>query len=71
LVPRGESGDVIGDVAVVRERLKTWRETGFLTVGSGAKWMVEAETVCVHADSPGSVAIARVVREVVREREET
>ena len=68
LVPRGEAGDVIGDVAVVRERLRAWRETGFLTVGGGKKWMVEAETICVHADSPGSLAMARVVREVVGER---
>jgi len=68
LVPRGEAGDVIGDVAVVRERLMAWRETGFLTVGGGGKWLVEAETVCVHADSPGSVAMARAVREVLGER---
>jgi UPF0271 protein len=65
LVPRGEAGDVIGEVAVVRERLKAWLETGFISVEGGKKWMVEAETVCVHADSPASVATAQAVRELL------
>jgi UPF0271 protein len=64
-VPRGEAGEVIGNVAVVAERLKAWKETGFLTVAGGKKWMVEAETVGLQGDWPGSVVVARAVREVL------
>jgi UPF0271 protein len=68
LVPRGEAGALIGDAAEVGRRIGVWRETGFLEVRGGKKWLVEAETVCVHADSPGSVEVARVVRGVLGER---
>jgi len=71
LVPRGEAGALIGDAAEVGRRIGVWKATGFLEVGGGKKWLVEAETVCVHADSPGSVEVARVVRGVVGAREET
>lgn len=65
LVPRGEAGALIGDAAEVGRRIGAWQATGFLEVGGGKKWLVEAETVCVHADSPGSLEVARVVREVL------
>jgi len=67
LVTRGEEGALIDDAAHVARRISEWRSTGYLEVGRGNKWLVEAETVCVHADSPGSVAIARAVREVFAE----
>jgi len=65
LVPRGAAGDLIADPAVVERRLREWMTTGFLEVGDGRAWMVEAETVCVHADGPRSLDIAKVVRAVL------
>jgi UPF0271 protein len=62
LVPRGEAGALIGEAAEVGRRMEEWRATGFLAMADGKKWLVEAETVCVHADSPGSVEVARVLR---------
>jgi UPF0271 protein len=62
LVPRGEAGALIGEAAEVGRRMEEWRATGFLAMSDGKKWLVEAETVCVHADSPGSVEVARVLR---------
>lgn len=65
VVPRGHAGDVIDDPSAVAQRIKFWRATGFLPLDNGSQWLVEAETVCVHSDSPGSVALARAVREAL------
>jgi UPF0271 protein len=64
LIARGAEGALIDDPAHAARRLSEWQSTGYLEVGRGNKWLVEAETVCVHADSPGSIAITRAVREV-------
>lgn len=65
LVPRGMEGDLLRDTVAVTARLSAWKDSGFLELNDGRAWLVEAETVCVHADSPDSVAIARAVREVL------
>ncbi len=51
LVPRGMEGDLIEDVDAIVRRVAEWQRTGWLG----------ARTVCVHADSPGAVEIARAV----------
>jgi len=65
LLPRGVAGALIDDSAHAARRIGEWKTTGYLQVGDGKKWLVEAETVCVHADSPRSVEIARAVRDVL------
>ena len=65
LLPRGAAGAMIDDPVRVAGRIRDWRRTGYLEVGSGKSWLVEAETVGVHADSPGSVEMARAVREIL------
>lgn len=62
LLARGQPGSLIADPLEAAERIRAWKATGHLTVGSGKPWLVEAETVCVHGDSPGSVEVARAVR---------
>lgn len=66
LLPRGEEGALIVDPELVARRIRDWQATGCLEVGDGKKWLVEAETVCVHADSPASMEIARVVSALLR-----
>jgi UPF0271 protein len=66
LLPRGEAGALIGDPSSVARRVAAWKATGYLEVGAGKQWLVEAETVCVHADSPSSVDLARAVRSALR-----
>jgi lactam utilization protein B len=56
---------VIDDPAEVTRRIQEWRNTGYLTLADGRRWLVEAETVGVSADSPQSAEIARAVREVL------
>ena len=65
LRPRGEPGALIGDAATVARRIAAWKASGYLEVGTGQPWLVEAETVCVHADSPSSVEVVRAVRSVL------
>lgn len=65
LVPRGEAGALLSDPEEAAERIRAWKATGHLLVGAGKRWLVEAETVCVHADSPQSISIARAVRGVL------
>src|SRR5262249_36008810 len=52
LIPRGEPGALIEDPAAARA-------PALARVGGG-------DTPCVHGDTPGAVAIARAVREVLR-----
>jgi UPF0271 protein len=65
LVPHGQPGAVIDDPAEVARRIAEWRKTGYLALADGRRWLVEAETVGVPADSPRSAEMARAVREVL------
>jgi UPF0271 protein len=65
LVPHGQPGAVIDDPAEAIRCIEEWRNTGYLTLADGRRWLVEAETVGVSADSPQSAEIARAVREVL------
>jgi UPF0271 protein len=52
LVARGQPGDLITDPAAAAAQARSLRDV---------------ETICVHADTPGAVAIARAVREAIRD----
>jgi UPF0271 protein len=55
LVPRGEPGALVVDPAAAAARARELAATGGF------------DTVCVHGDTPGSVSIARAVREALDE----
>lgn len=63
LVSRREPGAVLHDPAVIAERVLTMVTAGQVTAIDGAQIPVSVESVCVHGDSPGAVAIAAAVRE--------
>ena len=65
LVSRGQPGAVIDDPDEATQRIQEWSNTGYLTLADGRRWLVEAETVGVSANSPQSAEIARAVREVL------
>ncbi len=56
LVPRGTEGDLIDDLDLIARRVADWQRTGWLG----------ARTVCVHADSPRAVGIARAASDVLK-----
>ncbi|OMC49490.1 hypothetical protein A5745_07435 [Mycobacterium sp. IS-2888] len=63
LVSRREPGAVLHDPAAIAERVVTMVTSGQVTAIDGAQIPVSVESVCVHGDSPGAVAIAAAVRE--------
>jgi UPF0271 protein len=63
LVPRRQHGALITDPTVVAER--GWRiATGAaIEAADGSPLVLEVDSLCVHGDTPGAVALARALRE--------
>jgi UPF0271 protein len=62
LTPRSDPGAVIADEdAAVRQVLRIARE-GIVLSADGAEVPVEADTICLHGDSPRAVSFARRIR---------
>ncbi len=64
LVSRRTPGAVLHDPHAVAARMLRLATEGVVTAIDGSTVRLEAESVCVHGDSPGSVAMARQVREL-------
>ncbi len=65
LVPRGHEGAVLHDPDVVAERMVRLATTGVVEALDGARVEVQADSICVHGDSPGAVAMALAVRDAL------
>ncbi len=62
LVSRRLPGAVLHDADAVAERMLRWAESGKLASISGKAVRVQADSICVHGDSPGAVEMARRIR---------
>lgn len=62
LVPRREPGAVLHDPSLIAERMARLALHGTIKANDGSVIHVEAQSFCVHGDSPDAVAIAREVR---------
>lgn len=62
LVSRREAGAVLHDPERVAARMLDWTRTREITAVDGTRIALQAESICVHGDSPGAVAMARAVR---------
>ncbi len=62
LVPRGAPGAVLHDAGAVAGRILALIETGMLAAQDGTALRLTAESVCLHGDTAGAVAIARALR---------
>lgn len=62
LVSRREPGAVLHDPAQILDRLAQFIERGTLPTIAGTELVLEADSILVHGDTPGSVEIARQVR---------
>ena len=58
LVSRRESNAVLHDPDAVAERVLRLAAEGTLTAVDGSEISIGAESVCIHGDSPGAVAMA-------------
>jgi UPF0271 protein len=65
LVPRSEPGAVLADPAEVAARVLRLVREGRVTAADGAEVRLEADSVCVHGDSPGAAAMAVAVRDAL------
>jgi UPF0271 protein len=65
LVPRREPGALLHDPAEVAERMLRLVRDRTLVAVDGSVIKVEADSICVHGDSPGAVAMARAVHDAL------
>ncbi|SDZ04802.1 LamB/YcsF family protein [Herbiconiux ginsengi] len=65
LVPRIEAGAVLHDAGEIAERMLRLATEGVVTAIDGTDIALSAETICVHGDTAGAVAIARAVRDSI------
>ncbi|MFV2144014.1 MULTISPECIES: LamB/YcsF family protein [Isoptericola] len=65
LVPRGTPGAVLDDAEEVAARMLRLVASGLVTAVDGTDVLVQADSVCVHGDTPGAVMMAERVREVL------
>ncbi len=63
LVSRREAGAVLHDPDQVADRMLDLVSTGTITAIDGSRVRLQADSICVHGDSPGAVAMARAVRQ--------
>ena len=62
LAPRGQDGAVIDDPAEISRRVLHWVQTGQVMATDGSTITVRAQSICVHGDTPGAVAVTRELR---------
>lgn len=68
LVPRSQSGAVIHDVDAVSHRVLRMATEGTVETREGMDIRIDVQSVCVHGDTPGAVALAEAVRRRLEER---
>ena len=66
LVPRGEAGAVLHDPLEIARRCVAMATGEPVADVNGDPIVVTADSICVHGDTPGAVAIARSVRTALR-----
>ena len=62
LVSRREPGAVLHDAALIAERMVRLARHGTIEAIDGSVISIETQSICVHGDSPGAVAIAKEIR---------
>ena len=62
LAPRREAGAVLHDAKTIVARALNMLEDGAIVTRSGARLPTPIDSICVHGDTPGAVAIARALR---------
>ncbi len=65
LVSRSEPGAVHGELAVATTQAVGLAESGRVTARNGDVIAIEADTLCIHGDTPGAAEAARAVRDVL------
>jgi 5-oxoprolinase (ATP-hydrolysing) subunit A len=67
LVSRRMAGAVLTDDDEIARRMVDLVDSGSITAVDGSRVTIEAESICVHGDSPGAVASAQAVRRALED----
>ncbi|MBN9411240.1 MAG: LamB/YcsF family protein [Burkholderiales bacterium] len=62
LVPREQPGAVLHDGLAIAQRMARLAREGVVAAIDGTDVRVQADSICVHGDTPGAVEVARSVR---------
>jgi 5-oxoprolinase (ATP-hydrolysing) subunit A len=65
LVPRSQPGALLHDPQHVAERMIRMMTTGQVEASDGTNVTIQADSICVHGDSPGAVDMAVAVRQAL------
>ncbi|MGH1550881.1 LamB/YcsF family protein [Leifsonia poae] len=65
LVPRTEPGALLSDADAIADRAVRMVAEGRVTAIDGTDIDVRVDSLCVHGDTPGAVAMARAVRDAL------
>ncbi|WP_431245495.1 LamB/YcsF family protein [Leifsonia xyli] len=65
LVPRAEAGALLSDEAEIAARAVRMVTDGTVTAADGSEVSVGVDSLCVHGDTPGAVAMALAVRDAL------
>lgn len=65
LVSRKQDGAIIHDVNKVAERVLTMVKDSTVTSIDGSVVPISAQTICVHGDTPGAVAMIKAIRDIL------
>ena len=63
LMPRSQHGAVLHDAAEAAEQAARIAQEGCAVASDGSRVRIDAETMCLHGDTPGAVALARAIRD--------
>ena len=69
LLPRDQPGSVLHEEALVAARAVAMVRDHHVSASDGTAILVEAETICVHGDTPGAAALAARIREALQTAE--
>lgn len=65
LVPRGKPGAVIHDEAAVLARVERLLKEGVVETSDGTLLPAKPESILLHGDTPGAVALGKALRDLV------
>jgi UPF0271 protein len=65
LVSRKQQGAVLHDPETVAARMVQLATTGIIQAIDGTNLRLQADSICVHGDSPGAVAMAASIRQAL------
>ena len=66
LVARSDENAVIHEVELVKERISTLQENGYLTSINDKKLYIKADTICVHGDNEKALEFIKLLKNLLK-----